>query len=95
MVTFDLASPMRNWQPEDYPVSPFVCVTVKDEGGPILESALLATEGEIDNFFNRIIFELKLLPKDVDRSREEAKHELAVQQARMLGHALADSRPAL
>ena len=87
MVTFDLISPMRNWCPGDYPVSPFVCVAVKDEVGPVLESANLAADGEIDTFFNRMVFEFKLRPKDVEQSRTEARCELALQQARTLGHA--------
>jgi hypothetical protein len=53
----------------------------------VVESAQLATDGEIDTFFNRMIFEFKLLPKDAEQSRKAAKRELALQQARMLGHA--------
>jgi hypothetical protein len=78
---------MRAWREGDYPVSPFIYVTACDESGPRLESAQLMTPTEIDHFFNRIIFELKLLPKYAEQSRGAAKRELAHQQARMLRRA--------
>ena len=87
MVTFELESPMRAWRAGDYPVSPWVCVTARDESGPLLQSSHLMTDIEINHFFGRVTFELKLPPKHAQRACDEALQELAHQQARMLGHA--------
>jgi len=74
---------MRDWRPSEYPTDPFVCVTAHDQAGSAIESAQLMTDSEIDTFFNRVIFELKVLPKTAEESRKAAKHELALQQARI------------
>jgi len=85
MVTFDLQSPMRNWRPGDYPVSPFIFVTANDKSGAILQSTQLMTSSEIDYFFNRVMREVTAPPKYIEPLREQTKRELALQQARMLG----------
>jgi hypothetical protein len=86
VITFDIVSPMQAWRQGDYLVDPFICVNVMDQTGPLVESAHLMTDGEIETFFNRAIFELKILPKNAAQSREIAKHELAQQQGRIRGH---------
>lgn len=84
MIAIDLCSPMRDWRPGEYPVSPIVRITAKDDTGRSLQSADLATEVEIDTFLNRIVFEFRLRPMTVANAREMAGRELALQQARML-----------
>lgn len=78
---------MRAWKPGDYPIWPFICLAVRNEAGLLRESAHLMTDVEIDHFLDRIIFELKVLPKQAEQSREAAKRELTHQQARMLNRA--------
>jgi len=87
MVKFELESPMRAWRAGDSPVSPWVCVTARDESGLLLQSSQLMTDIEIEHFFGRVTFELKLPPRGSQGACEEALRELAHQQARTLGRA--------
>lgn len=87
MIAFYLDSPMRKWRSGMYPVSPFIHLTARDESGPLFESAQLMTGGEIDDFFGRAVFRLRLLPKYAEQACEAAKRELAHQQARIRGYA--------
>jgi hypothetical protein len=84
MVRLNLESPLRAWRPGDYPLQPFIRITAEDDSGSVLASSHLATSGEIDHFLSRVVFQLKVLPKQTGQLRDEAKRELRLQGERIL-----------
>ncbi len=81
MSTFELYSPLRVWKEGDYPISPFIHLSLghhsQSNDGYILLSQPLTTNREIDDFIEQ-------LKNGLEKLRKEAKQELTTLHERML-----------
>ena len=81
MNKFAIYSPLGVWKKGDYPISPYLHLSVGnhfEEEGNILLSAQLMTSREIDEVVDQ-------LNQELEEFRNNAKKELKVLQDRMVG----------
>lgn len=79
MPTITLHSPLSNWRPGDYPISPLVHISLSaysQHAGVILLSPQLMTDKEIDEAVDRLKAELETIRK---AAKKELKKILALQ----------------
>ena len=81
MYQLSVFSPLSSWKKGDYPVAPFVHISVdfhsEEEDGRILLSPQLVTDNEVDNAVDALIRELEAF-------RKAAKKELRLILTRQL-----------
>ena len=81
MSTFELYSPLRTWKKGDYPISPFIHLSLghysQSNDGHILLGQRLMTNREIDDLIEQ-------LKNELENFRKEAKQHLIILHERML-----------